>query len=122
MQPGTNGEERVRIAMVGGLCNFQDCWFCCTDDFENIVNCDDNLQQVNNVGKISIDDITNDGDMYIELNPAISEQEKAIEDQLTLYVDDDIENENFIIGKGEYEFNPEVGPNGGYIVCYKEIN
>lgn len=96
-----------------GLCNFQSCWFCCTDDHNQIVNCQ-TQQRIENAGKITIDDQTKDGDMTIELHPSIQIQNDAITQRLTLYIDQDLENAEFIIRAGEYIFDQQIGSFGGY--------
>ena len=98
-----------------GLCNYRDCWFCCTDERDNIVSCNDNVRIVNS-GKALIDSDTNEGFLYIKLDPDVAEQADAITDQLILYIDDDIVGENFTARKGEYLFNSEIGSFGGYMI------
>jgi hypothetical protein len=96
-----------------GLCNFQSCWFCCTDDHGQIINCQSE-QKIANAGKITIDDATKQGNMIIELDPSIQIQNDAITQRLTLSVEQNIENAGFIIHASEYLFDQQIGSFGGY--------
>jgi len=98
-----------------GLCNFNDCWFCCTDEMENIVDCE--FQSIiMNSALIIIDEESNSGSFIFKLNPKDSIQNVAIKEGLTFYIDDDIKSESFVLYKGEYLFNKHVGNYGGYIM------
>ncbi|WP_040280766.1 hypothetical protein [Psychroserpens damuponensis] len=101
-----------------GLCNYEDCWFCCIDTSSgDVVDCDDDEEDLSGrYGTFSIDASTNTGTFTIELNPAISEQNDAIINGDTLYVDEDIVKSKTSILKGIYLFNPSVGSDGGYIL------
>lgn len=96
-----------------GLCKAVSCWLCCTNDKDEIVDCKDE-KRLKNAGKVVIDTGTKEGYMLIELDPSISVQTKAISNSLALFIDQDIENDGFIIRKGEYNFNPGIGSYGGY--------
>lgn len=98
-----------------GLCNFQDCWFCCTDNAGNIIDCPKE-ELIANGGTIYIPVESNEGFMEIKLNPDYSEQQDAITNELTLYLDNDIIGENFILRQGEYEFTSTIGQYGGYSI------
>lgn len=99
--------------MGWGLCNFVSCWFCCSNDKDEIVDCKDD-KKVENSGKVVIDESSKEGWMIIELDPSFPPQAKAIDSSLTLYVDRDLESENFIIRQGAYLFDMEIGSYGGY--------
>lgn len=105
---------RTRRNCAGwGLCNFQDCWFCCTDDHDQVIDCQTH-QRIANAGKITIDDETKQGDMIIQLDPSFPTHNDAINQRLTVYVDDNLENAKFIINAGEYLFDEHIGSFGGY--------
>ena len=103
-----------------GLCNYSDCWGCCTDDITGeIVDCESG-QSVNNGGTVYIDEKTGSGYMLIELDPTISVQQDAITNKLPFYIDENIAGKIFILLKGEYLFDTKVGKNGGYTVSVKQ--
>ncbi len=97
-----------------GLCKFTSCTFCCTEG-DVIVSCNDN-QKVPNSGVIKIDEKTNQGFLTIRLDISIKEQNDAVKNKETLYLDEDLISENIILYKGEYNFDPSLGNDGGYIV------
>ena len=84
-----------------GLCHYTDCWFCDVNDKHHR-------------GKVVFDEETRDGFLIIELDPTDDIQYVAIKEQKIFYVDDDIDNPNSILHKGEYEFDKEIGEFGGY--------
>lgn len=99
-----------------GLCNYEGCWFCCTENGV-IVDCDDNSSQQNeiqNAAKIIINKETNEGFFIIELNPLIEIENTAIINEKIFYIDEDIIKENTILHQGEYSFDKNVGKYGGY--------
>lgn len=95
------------------MCKAVSCWFCCTNDKDEIVDCK-NEARLKNTGKVIIDTGTGQGYMLIKLEPSVPGQANAISNSLPLYVDQDIENDGFIIQQGEYHFAPEIGSYGGY--------
>lgn len=101
-----------------GLCNFVDCWFCCTEN-DVIVNCNNGIA-VNNSGIVEIDVDSGVGFLTIELNPNFDEQNNAILNSSILYIDDDIIGEKVTLLKGEYHFSTEIGEYGGYRVDARE--
>lgn len=98
-----------------GLCNAVSCWFCCTDDKGNIVSCKDN-QRIPKSGIVTIDAETLEGELVIELDPSFEDQNNAITNALELFIDEDLQTEDFTILSGIYDFNPEIGNSGGYKV------
>jgi hypothetical protein len=96
-----------------GLCKAVSCWFCCTNDKDEIVDCK-NDTRLKNTGQVVIDTGTAQGYMLIKLEPSIPDQANAISNSLPLYVDQDIESDGFLIQRGEYHFTPEIGSYGGY--------
>lgn len=96
-----------------GLCNFDCCLFCCVDDDFNIVDCDSE-EPVDNSGLIYCDPETSEGKLIIKLNPSYTEQEEAIINESIFYVDTNLENDDFIIHKGDYLFDENIGEYGGY--------
>lgn len=107
-----------------GMCNVIACAFCCTENGE-IVPCDDsntnNNQNIYNTGIISMDLATGIGDLTYKLNPNDPQQNDAINNQWTYYVDEDFYVENVKILAGEYLYDASVGEYGGYIVPVVEI-
>lgn len=101
-----------------GLCEFEGCFNCCTEN-SNIVDCPTSMPQ-EKAGIIKIENGQNEGILTISLNPNYNEQENAINNQLTFFVDDDIDNDGYIIHKGEYSFDSNVGNYGGYILNVTE--
>ena len=97
-----------------GLCHFQSCSFCCTQD-DVIIDCPKN-QRLFNSGTIVIDKTTNMGFLIIELDPLDNIQLNAINNNEILYVDENLTNENIKLHKGNYQFDEEIGLNGGYKV------
>jgi len=95
-----------------GLCNYNGCWFCCTDGGV-IVDCD-STTKVQNSATIIIDKETNQGFFIIELDPLIEIQNDAIINEKIFYIDEDIIEGNTILHKGEYNFDIQVGKHGGY--------
>ncbi|MCF8458827.1 MAG: hypothetical protein K9H62_23060 [Bacteroidales bacterium] len=98
-----------------GLCNYVSCWFCCIDENNNIVDCD-SFQDIVKSAIITIDTQTNEGTFIIKLNSFYEVQRDAINNESIFYIDDDIENEDFILHSGNYQFNDEIGDEGGYIL------
>jgi hypothetical protein len=96
-----------------GLCNFRDCWFCCTEN-DVIVDCDSRQSRAGEYATIMIDADTKKGDFIIELNPNIVEQEAAISNQSIFYIDEDLETDDFILHQGQYPFDSQIGTYGGY--------
>jgi hypothetical protein len=96
-----------------GICNFVDCWFCCIDEFDNIVDCNSSATMAN-AGTIYIPENEVEGTMIVKLDPVYSIHQEAIDQQKDLYVDYDEESESFILHSGVYQFNPEIGNFGGY--------
>jgi hypothetical protein len=97
-----------------GLCNFQSCTFCCTENGV-IVECN-NKNRVPNSGVIEIDKVTNEGFLTISLDVAFKEQNDAVKNTETLYLDEDLHSGNITLYKGEYKFNNSVGRYGGYLI------
>lgn len=83
-----------------GLCNFYSCWFC--------------EEPGQYSGKVEVDDITNEGFLYITLDPTESIQNDAILGESIFYVDEDIDNSIATIHRGEYDFDSTIGEYGGY--------
>ncbi len=86
-----------------GLCNFYDCWNC------NIDNKNGKYQ-----GKVLFDDITREGFLIIELDILDDIQKYAIENNEIFSIDEDINNPNSILHKGQYQFDSTIGLHGGY--------
>jgi hypothetical protein len=107
------GRTRKNCESGWGLCKAVSCWLCCTNDKDEIVDCK-NEERLKNTGKVVIDTGTGQGHMLIKLDPSLPDQANAISNALPLYVDQDIENDGFIIQQGEYDFTPEIGSYGGY--------
>lgn len=103
-----------------GLCNFTSCTFCCTDAYDNIVDCIEN-NRIANSGIIKIFDNTKLGFMIIKLNPTDSTHDNAIRNRKTLYIDSDLRNENLILLSGEYIFDNSIGEYGGYKISAKRL-
>lgn len=99
-----------------GLCNYTDCWFCCiNDETGQIVDCNTG-NPIKNYGTIYYDDNIGIGKMLIEMNPEYADHQIAITGKLTLYIDNDIYGDKFILLKGEYSLNTEIGKFGGYVI------
>jgi hypothetical protein len=110
---------RELLACLGfGLCHFDACFNCCTEN-GNIVECPTSIPQMR-AGIIRIEDGQSEGILTIKLNPNDPEQENAINNTLTLYVDEDIDNDGYIIHEGQYSYDPNVGNDGGYILNVTE--
>lgn len=108
-----------------GMCNVVACAFCCTENGE-IVPCDDsnsnsNSQNIYNTGTISVDVATGLGNLTYKLNPNDAQQNDAINNQWTYYIDEDFYIDNVKILEGEYPYDASVGEYGGYIVPVVEI-
>lgn len=92
-----------------GLCNFKDCWFC---------------DPIAGSGDLNLDESTGVGTLTIELSSTYSGQDSAIINQWNLYVDEDIKNLTNVIEEfdtitmkaGVYQFQSNIGSQGGYIV------
>lgn len=102
-----------------GLCDFVDCWFCCTEDGV-IVECN-TTNNVQRAGTITVDDSTYTGTMSIELNSTYGDQDDAITNEWDLEIDSDIQEEmddgtTITLIEGTYEFDGTVGSEGGYKV------
>lgn len=97
-----------------GLCNYVDCWFCCTEHGV-VVDCYDQNRVVNG-GEIIIYDETKTGYLTIKLDPTKSEHLNAINNRQTLYIDNNISSVKTTLLKGEYQFDSSVGNFGGYII------
>ncbi|MCJ7934712.1 MAG: hypothetical protein MUW56_14065 [Chryseobacterium sp.] len=82
-----------------GLCNFQSCWFCKLGKY---------------TGKVEVDEFTMEGFLYVALDPTDATQAQAIKTQETFFVDQDINNSNAVVYKGEYKFDASIGNYGGY--------
>lgn len=83
-----------------GLCDYSDCWFCDVGD--------------RHPAKVLIDPKTKEGEMLIALDPARSEEKKAIAGKLPFTITSDIDKPNSILRKGLYVFDATVGKYGGY--------
>lgn len=83
-----------------GLCNYSDCWFCEVNDKHS--------------AKVLIDKESKEGEMIIELDPAAADEKKAIEEKQIFIIEEDIDNRNSILYKGNYGFDKTVGKYGGY--------
>lgn len=101
-----------------GLCHYDDCWFCCTEN-DVVVNCNEG-NRISNSGEITIFDDTKLGYLTIKLDPNDSEHLAAINNREILYIDNNISSVKTTLHKGEYEFDPSVGEYGGYIVTASE--
>lgn len=97
-----------------GLCNYVDCWFCCTEN-DIIVDCK-SKKTIPNSGLVIIDTSTKKGILTIKLDSNIPKHLEAINNKSSFYIDVDLKGANFTLKKGEYLFNSNVGKNGGYIV------
>ncbi|MCX6258116.1 MAG: hypothetical protein NTW49_09525 [Bacteroidia bacterium] len=98
------------------MCNYTDCWFCCIDDETGqIVDCKTGLP-IEKCGTVEVDTVAMEGTLTIELNPKYDDQKNAINNALTLYIDDDLSSNLFTILKGEYQFDDQIGKYGGYLV------
>lgn len=104
--------------MGWGLCYFEGCFNCCTENGE-IVNCPTSMP-VERAGIIRIPDGETEGILTIKLNPNYPEQADAISNELTFIVDEDIDNDGYIIHEGNYSLDPSVGNYGGYILNVTE--
>lgn len=105
-----------------GLCNFTSCWFCCTDEMDNIVPCGEQDEVLTpNAHRIKIDDDTKTGFLYIELDINDPVQRAAIHDGSLFYVDEDLTDENFKVHKGIYSIDKSVGSHGGYKIPVTQI-
>ncbi len=98
-----------------GLCNFVDCFACCTDENDVVIDCPQKTMMLRS-GIIKIRDGVNSGIMTINLNPIDKEQESAINTSAVLYIDENLESATFTVLAGEYMFNPHQGSYGGYQV------
>ncbi|TGE25146.1 hypothetical protein E5K00_08100 [Hymenobacter aquaticus] len=87
-----------------GLCNYWDCWFC------------EVPRTATHKGTVEYDDLTNEGNLIIALNPTQEIEAKAIAEKWVFYVDKDIDNTNSRLHAGKYAFDPSVGESGGYII------
>lgn len=96
-----------------GLCKAVNCWFCCTNDKDEIVDCKDRAR-LNNTGKVVLDTGSGRGYMLVMLEPAVAVQADAIKGACPFYVDQDIPIDGIVIRKGEYRFNAAIGSHGGY--------
>lgn len=105
-----------------GMCNVVACAFCCTENGE-IVPCDpvNNSENIYNAGTISIDVLTGTGELIYRLNPNDAQQNDAINNQKTYYVDQDFYVDNIKILEGEYIYNANIGEYGGYTIPVIEI-
>lgn len=105
-----------------GMCNVVACAFCCTENGE-IVPCDhtSNSQKIYNTGTVSIDVVTGTGELTYKLNPNDAQQNDAIINQKTYYIDQDFYVENVKVLEGEYLYDANVGEHGGYIVPVVKI-
>lgn len=97
-----------------GLCNFTGCTFCCVENGV-IVNCKDKKVMPKS-GLIKIDVATNNGFMTIKLNPQFPDENDAIKNKETLYIDENLTNDDITLYKGNYAFDSSIGLYGGYIV------
>lgn len=84
-----------------GLCRYSDCWFC---------NAPDNARKA----RVEFDADTNEGNLFIELNPAVPIEQEAITRNSIFYVDGDIDNPNSVLHGGKYALDATVGKYGGY--------
>jgi hypothetical protein len=106
-----------------GMCNVVSCGFCCTENGE-IVPCNNSTnssQNIYNTGIVSVDVGTGEGNLTYKLNPNDAQQNDAINNQLTYYIDEDFYIDNVKILEGEYPYDASVGDYGGYIVPVVEI-
>jgi hypothetical protein len=85
------------------------------DGNDEIIDCEDD-SAIRNGGTISFDDSTNVAELVIKLNPNYSDQLDAINNQYTLYVDENLESDSFIVSEGAYLYDSQVGTYGGYTV------
>lgn len=92
-----------RDCLGWGLCNYYDCWDC---------NINDKIWK--HKGKVIFDDITRQGFLIIELDILDDIQKIAIENQEIFTIDEEINNPNSILHKGQYQFDSSVGIHGGY--------
>jgi hypothetical protein len=97
-----------------GLCNYVDCWFCCTEN-DVIVDCK-SKKNIPNSGVVIIDNATKKGFLTVKLDPNNPSHLEAINNKSIFYIDVDLKGANFTLKKGEYKFNSNIGKNGGYIV------
>lgn len=82
-----------------GLCEFSDCWFCEGSKYS---------------GQVIFDSETKQGHLIIKLDPSEQIQNTAIQQQSPFFIDEDINNTNSILHKGEYLFDSKIGTYGGY--------
>lgn len=117
-----DGWGRTSMSCDGfGLCHFMDCWNCCIDEATgNVVDCptETNLSKA---GLLKFEQGSIDGIMEIRLQPTDDESLNAIENQLPLYVDQDLVGTYFTIKAGVYQFNPNMGSHGGYTLNASQL-
>lgn len=101
-----------------GLCNYEDCWFCCTEN-DVVVSCNDDMKLVNG-GEIIVYDETKTGHLIIKLDPTKTDQLEAINNKSVLYLDSDISSAKTTLHKGKYLFNEGIGKHGGYLINASE--
>lgn len=89
-----------------GLCNFRACFLCCVDDNGYKIDCETKTEMVR-TGWIYLTGQT--GYFSIELDPSNPEEQAAIDDQSTLYVDYDIYTNDLKIHSGEYAYDSSLG-------------
>lgn len=84
-----------------GLCHYNSCWFC--EPLGGKYS-----------GKVEVDDETNLGFLFIELDPSEEIQHDAISNESIFYLDNDLVSNNVTLHQGEYQFDSTVGSYGGY--------
>lgn len=109
------GRTSRNCASGWGLCKAVSCWFCCTNDKDEIVDCKDGAR-LRNTGKVVLDTGSGRGYMLVMLEPAVAIQADAIKGARPFYVDQDIPIDGIVIQKGKYGFEAAIGSHGGYRV------
>lgn len=122
------GRDKHDCESGWGLCRYESCWFwqgpCC--GHESWPSC--NATPVSDIQGLGYTyrrvSSSNDTSYIFEtaLSWSNAEQYLAIQNQDTLYIDNDLidstyynnQKHKIIMEEGAYEFNPQVGPNGGY--------
>lgn len=88
-----------------GLCNFNSCTFCCIDENTgNIVSCNQQNRFPRSC-KIVLYEDNIGGYLEIRLDKSLQEENNAIINKLTLFIDNDIINDGIKLHKGEYKFD-----------------
>ncbi len=99
-----------------GICKPDHCWFCCFENGVQVPCPESNNLIAYNSGEVSIDAETGRGSMNFYLHPSDPKHQQMIENHEVCRVVQNHDLGEYELLAGDYEFNPELGEHGGYVI------